>query len=152
MPIRYQVNFFKGCTFLWILLLIYYFKNTSKGILLYLLLHGSYGIFWVLKDLFFPDARALKQATIGSHLLLSVLLGSYWAIPLPLVLGYGISSPSLLLSMLVVTLYVIGLILMLGSDYQKYQILKTRKGTVFCISGLITSGFFKYSRNPNYFG
>jgi len=38
-----------------------------------------------------------------------------------------------------------GIILMVGSDYQKTTTLKKRKG-------LISTGFFSRTRNPNYLG
>ena len=41
--------------------------------------------------------------------------------------------------------YIMGIILMLGSDLQKYITLRARKG-------LISDGFFRYTRNPNYLG
>ncbi len=41
--------------------------------------------------------------------------------------------------------YVAGLILMMGSDYQKNTTLLKKQG-------LISDGFFKYTRNPNYLG
>ena len=43
------------------------------------------------------------------------------------------------------TLYIVGLVLMLGTDTQKYLVLKERKG-------LITHGFNAISRNCNYLG
>lgn len=112
---------------------------------LYLALHGSYGIFWVIKDIVFPDARFMAKASIGSCLLCFIFLTGYWLIPVPLAAGYGINNPSSERIIFLIILYVAGLILMLGSDYQKYVTLKVKKG-------LISSGFFKYSRNPNYLG
>jgi protein-S-isoprenylcysteine O-methyltransferase Ste14 len=42
-------------------------------------------------------------------------------------------------------MYVLGLVLMMGADGQKYFTLREKKG-------LICDGFFKYTRNPNYLG
>ena len=42
-------------------------------------------------------------------------------------------------------IYVIGIVFMLGSDGQKYFVLRERPG-------LISHGFFAHSRNPNYMG
>lgn len=89
MPMCYQVNFFKGFTFVWVICLMLYFKNTSPAMILYLILHGSYGICWVIKDFMFPDARAQKMGTVCSHALLFILLTFYWMIPLPLAMGLG---------------------------------------------------------------
>lgn len=51
-----------------------------------------------------------------------------------------------------VVLYILGLILMLGSDAQKYFTLKKKPGRINDNIGLISSGFFKTTRNPNYLG
>lgn len=88
--------------------------------ILYLFLHGSYGCFWLIKDCIFPDQRSLKTATIGSHLALTVLLSSYWLIPVPLAQGYGLKNPSKLLMTSIIVMYLVGLTLMMGSDYQKW--------------------------------
>jgi steroid 5-alpha reductase family enzyme len=42
-------------------------------------------------------------------------------------------------------MYALGLVLMLGSDAQKYFVLRERPG-------LISHGYFAYTRNPNYLG
>jgi hypothetical protein len=68
-----------------------YFQNYSTGMYLYLFLHGTYGICWVIKDIWFPDERVLQKASIGSNLVLFVLLLSYWMIPVPLAAGYGLN-------------------------------------------------------------
>ena len=44
-----------------------------------------------------------------------------------------------------VVMYVVGLFLMMGSDYQKNTQLKNKPG-------LIANGFFATTRNPNYLG
>lgn len=142
---RTQVNFFKGTTFLWVLWLMYYFENYSPSMYLYLFLHSSYGICWVIKDCFFTDKWIVRKGSIVSQFVLFLLLLCYWMIPLPLAAGYGITHPSRERSILLVLCYLLGLVLMMGSDYQKNTILRTRQG-------LISNGFFKYTRNPNYLG
>ena len=60
---NYVINFFKGFTPILILMLMYYYQNFSLGAYLYvslfinkkLILHGSYGVLWFLKDIAFPD-------------------------------------------------------------------------------------------------
>jgi len=71
-----------------------YFNNFSKGMYLYLFLHGTYGFCWIIKDLTFPDARFMQKASIGSCILVFLFLVGYWAIPYPLAAGYGINNPS----------------------------------------------------------
>ena len=142
---RYCINTFKGATFLWVIFLMNYFNNYSTGMYLYLTLHGSYGIAWILKDVIFPDGRFMAKASIGSNVLCFLFLCGYWMISVPLAAGYGINEPSKERIVFLVVLYVLGLVLMLGSDYQKAIRLKKQPG-------LISDGFFKYSRNPNYLG
>jgi succinate dehydrogenase hydrophobic anchor subunit len=96
---------------------------------LYLALHGTYGMFWVMKDVLFPDSRWLQKASLGSVIATFLFLTLYWFIPVPLAAGLGISNPSNARIVFLVVLYVGGLILMLGSDYQKYHALKQKPGT-----------------------
>jgi protein-S-isoprenylcysteine O-methyltransferase Ste14 len=145
MPVRYTINTFKGLTFAWVICLMIIFQNFSRGMYVYLFLHGTYGIAWLYKDIMFGDATFKQKGTFGSNLIFAIFLLVYWMIPLPLAMGAGISNPSLLRIILVVSLYIFGLILMLGSDYQKTTTLAERKG-------LISTGFFKLTRNPNYLG
>ena len=129
LPSRHIINAFKGLTFLWVLFLMHHFKNYSTPMFLYLFLHGSYGFFWVAKDLTFPDPRFQQQASIGSAILIFLFLTLYWLIPVPLAAGFGVSSPSTARMVLLVAMYAIGLVLMLGSDYQKYWALKKKPGS-----------------------
>jgi protein-S-isoprenylcysteine O-methyltransferase Ste14 len=124
---------------------MYYFNNFSTGMYLYLFLHGSYGIFWVIKDIVFPDASFKEMGSIPVLGAGFVLLLMYWMIPVTIASGLGIQEPSSRRIQFCIAIYVIGLILMLGSDYQKTTTLKKKKG-------LISTGFFARTRNPNYLG
>jgi protein-S-isoprenylcysteine O-methyltransferase Ste14 len=137
---------------LWVIYLMITFQNYSTGMFVYLFLHGSYGIAWVWKDLCFPDASFQVKGTLGSLVVLSAFLGLYWCISLPLAAGYGVSNPPLIRIILVITMYLGGLYLMLGSDHQKNLTLARQKGTYLLNQGLISTGFFKNTRNPNYLG
>ena len=98
---------------------MYAYNNYSTGMYLYLVLHGSYGIFWVIKDIAFPDSRFDRMASVGSCLATFLFLTLYWFIPVPLAAGLGISNPSTARIVFLLGLYVSGLVLMLGSDYPK---------------------------------
>lgn len=130
---RYTINVFKGATFLWVLILMNYFQNFSTGMYLYLFLHGTYGFAWLAKDLIFPDPRFMQVVSIGASVNCFLFLTLYWTISIPLAAGLGISEPSLARVVLLVVLYLGGLVLMLGSDYQKSEILKRKKGMAFDI-------------------
>lgn len=129
LPFRYVINIFKGSTFLWVLFLMYSFQNYSTGMWLYFFLHGSYGLAWLAKDLWFPDGRFMEKSSLGSNLVCFVFLCGYWLIPLPLAAGYGISEPSKQRIAALVIMYILGLVLMMGADYQKTTTLKKRPGT-----------------------
>lgn len=129
--LSYQVNMFKGLTFAWVAALMYFLENTSTGMWLYLFLHSTYGFLWLIKDFFFPDARLQLQGSFGSHLLLLAVLSAYWMIPVPLVLGYGIDNPSLARIVALLVLYLTGVTLMIGSDYQKNTTLLRKKGKTY---------------------
>jgi hypothetical protein len=94
----------------------------------YLFLHGTYGMAWLYKDIMFGDATFKQKGTLGSNIIITTFLFLYWMIPLPLAVGVGITNPSLLRIILVVSLYLFGLYLMLGSDYQKTTTLAKKKG------------------------
>lgn len=96
----------------------------------YLFLHGSYGFAWIWKDIYFPDATFKHKGTLGSLILLSIFLALYWCIPIPLAAGYGVHNPPLIRIALVIVMYLGGLYLMLGSDYQKNIMLAQKKGTL----------------------
>lgn len=143
--LRYIINFQKGATFLFILFLMKHYGNYSLGAFLYLALHGSYGIFWLLKDFVFGDRQFDKPATCASCLGGVLLLAAYWYIPFMQISGQGIQNPSVYRALTAVLMYVFGVNIMLVSDAQKHFTLKYKKG-------LISDGMFYVNRNPNYFG
>ena len=143
--LRHLINFQKGTTFMFVLFLMKYYQNYSLGAFLYLALHGSYGIFWLLKDYVFGDKSFDKPCTIVAFLGCVGLLGAYWYIPFMQISGQGIQNPSLYRVLTAVLMYVFGVNIMLISDCQKYFTLKYKKG-------LISDGMFYMNRNPNYFG
>ena len=62
--LRYIVNLQKGSVGLVMLLLMLKYNNFSLGAWTYLLLHGSYGLFWITKDLTYPDKSFEVKQTI----------------------------------------------------------------------------------------
>ena len=107
---------------------MFYFRSFTTGMWVYLFLHGTYGMAWVYKDIKFPDSTFLKKASIGSNILLFIFLSLYWMIPVPLASGYGVHNPPISRIILVITMYLSGLYLMMGSDHQKTTTLAKRKG------------------------
>lgn len=129
LPLRYVINFFKCLTFVWVIGLMIYFQNTSKGMYLYLFLHGSYGLCWCVKDLFWPDQNFKQKGTLGSLIALALFLLCYWSMPVTIAMGYGVQEPSLLRTGLCICLYILGVIFMMGSDIYKSIVIERRKNT-----------------------
>lgn len=84
------VNFFKGATAFYIVLLMWWYQNFSTGMYLYLGLHGSYGMAWLFKDLIFGDKSFARMATLGSLLGTSAVLTLYWMIGWFIASGLGV--------------------------------------------------------------
>lgn len=55
LKLNWVINVFKGLTPLYIVLMMIYYQNFSLGSSIYLVMHGTYGIIWFLKDCVFPD-------------------------------------------------------------------------------------------------
>ena len=148
-PQRYMINAQKAFYGWYLLWLMVQYNNFSTGAYLYLVFHGSYGYFWLLKEATFPDASFKKPITLGS-LLFSLFVGIgplFW-------LGYYYMSSEdernerdihPVKMSFCIWLFTVGVVVMMGSDGQKYWMLRERKG-------LITDGLFKFTRNPNYLG
>jgi hypothetical protein len=54
-PQRYYINFHKGSMPFLILGMMIYYDNYSLACWIYLSLHGSYGLIWLIKDFTLPD-------------------------------------------------------------------------------------------------
>eukprot|EP00347_Sterkiella_histriomuscorum_P018461 403345432 len=105
------------------------------------------GAFWVLKDVIFPDPNFQKKATVmsGGLVIWLTVLGHYM-VPVYQLASRNANNDISIERMWVCSLiYIVGLVLMLLSDSQKFYTLKYKKG-------LISDGMFKYTRNPNYLG
>ena len=142
------INAQKGLTLLFVAGLMAWYGNTSTEAWIYLALHGSYGIAWVMKDVAFPDPRWQVRITFGGGFMtVALVLGLYWVFPVLLisdVLGpRPNASPALLAG--AVTLHTLGLFLMVAADAQRHFTLRYRQG-------LITDGLYRYVRRPNYLG
>lgn len=84
---------------------------------------------WLAKDLTYPDGRFMQKTSIISNIMGFLFLSGYWFIPVPLAAGYGISNPSTGRIIAISSIYLVGLWLMMVSDYQKSKKLKQRPGT-----------------------
>lgn len=146
--LSWVINAQKGGTALFVAALMWAYGNTSTDAWIYLALHGTYGVVWVLKDLAFPDPRWRVRVTFGGAAMAVVgVLGLYWLLPFLLVsdvLQPRPPAPAPLLAA-AVALHTLGLFLMVAADAQRFFTLRYRKG-------LITGGMFRLVRRPNYLG
>jgi protein-S-isoprenylcysteine O-methyltransferase Ste14 len=110
----------------------------------YLGLHGSYGILWVLKSRIFGDRQWEQPTGWGYGLVIWGGLTLYWIAPW-LITSQGVHAPPWLLG-LSVFVYGFGVFLHFAADMQKHTSLALRPGQ------LITTGLFTRTRNPNYLG
>ena len=143
MKLNQIINLHKGLTPFVVVGLMAFYDNFSIPAWIYLALHGTYGILWLLKEKLFPDPYFKDEMGFLPSITGFIFLGSYWVAPFIL-----ISSQKLIPNFIIagcVSIYIIGVFLHFASDAQKYFTLKLKKE-------LITEGFFKYSRNTNYFG
>jgi protein-S-isoprenylcysteine O-methyltransferase Ste14 len=140
----WAINLQKGGTLPFVLALMWFHDCWTPTAWVYLGLHGSYGLVWLLKDAVFPDPGWEKKITLAGALNAWLfVLGPYWIAPW-LIVSQRIEQPPAVLGGAVL-LYALGLVLMVGADAQKYFVLRTR-------AGLIVDGFFARTRNPNYLG
>ena len=147
--LAWVVNFQKGGTFIVMAAFMLWYQNDSPAAWLYLALHGSYGFVWLLKDSCFPDPRWQTKITIGGGLVsFFTVLAWYWLIGWLLISGtvqptYPLPQPAWFA--LCVSLCILGCVIMMVADAQKYYTLKVQRG-------LISDGLHRYIRHPNYLG
>jgi len=123
--LAWAINLQKGTTLLFVLALMWRFRDYSATAWTYAALHGSYGLLWLLKDRVFPDPAWERKVTIGGAINSWLLvLGLYWLAPVLLVTQRYQASPAILGG--AILLYAIGVVLMMGSDAQKYFVLRVR--------------------------
>lgn len=143
------INFQKAGTFAFVGLLMWLYGNTSPAAWVYLALHGSYGLCWILKDLAFPDPNWQKKITFGGAFMsFAAVLGLYWFIAWLLISGTSQPDyplPDAAWFSLCISLHTLGVVIMIATDAQKYFTLKLQRG-------LITTGMFRHVRHPNYLG
>ncbi len=143
MKIKHAINLHKVLTFIFVLALMAIYNNFAIAPWVYLALHGTYGILWLIKDRLYPDQQWEEEIPIPVGIVTFFLLGAYWVAPFLLISSSF--EPSAPLIAAAIATNITGVFLHYASDAQKYYTLKYRKG-------LITEGFFSGSRNTNYLG
>tara|TARA_Y100001978_G_scaffold49648_1_gene44554 strand:- start:1356 stop:1973 length:618 start_codon:yes stop_codon:yes gene_type:complete len=143
MKLNQIINLHKGLTPLVVIGLMSYYNNFSLPAWIYLSLHGTYGVLWLLKEKIFPDPYFKEDINILTSITGFIFLGSYWIAPFILISDQKVAPNSIIA--LSISLNIIGVFLHFASDAQKYFTLKVKKK-------LINEGFFKNIRNTNYLG
>lgn len=148
---KYFIDIHKGFTGLFILLLMYIFEswdnNTSW---IYLSLHGTYGILWVLKSRIFPDKTWEKVTSIWYGLYMWFGLSLYWVSAWIINSGFfnggaPVTAPAWL-NGLCTAIFGFGVFFHFSADMYKHTMLEVHPGE------LISSGILSSCRNINYFG
>jgi protein-S-isoprenylcysteine O-methyltransferase Ste14 len=147
--LAWVINFQKAGTAPLLGFLIAWYHNTGTAAWVYLALHGSTSLVWIVKDLTFPDRSFQRRVTIGGGIngFLSVL-GWYWVFGWLLISGTSQPTyplPDYAWFSLCISLCILGCVIMIAADAQKYFTLRLRRG-------LITDGMYRYIRHPNYLG
>ena len=143
------INFQKAGTLFYVLALMMFYQNFRIESWLYLALHGGYGVVWLIKDLCFPDAAWQKKITFAGGLLAFFgVLFWYWVMAWLLISSSTIPNYPIgnhLWFFLCILFCLIGCVIMVVADAQKYYTLRVQKG-------LIKDGIHRYIRHPNYLG
>tara|TARA_Y100001968_G_scaffold242871_1_gene226592 strand:+ start:5500 stop:6117 length:618 start_codon:yes stop_codon:yes gene_type:complete len=143
MKLNQIINLHKGLTLFVVIGMMYFYGNFSISAWVYLSLHGTYGILWLLKEKLFPDPYFKDELNILTAITGFIFLGSYWVAPFLLISTQKIVPNSVIA--LSISINIIGVFLHFASDAQKYFTLRVKKD-------LIRDGFFKRIRNTNYLG
>ena len=142
---KHFIDIHKGATAPVVFLLILYFnqlENTTAWV--YLALHGSYGIMWVLKSIIFPDKTWEDKCSIWYGLYIWGGLTLYWLSPWIIMYG-GVDNTPMYLGGCI-SIFAMGVFFHYAADMQKHTHLKLNPGE------LITDGLMIRCRNTNYFG
>ena len=148
------INFQKIGTFVFLGLLMWFYADktpaaSSPAAWVFLALHGSYGFVWLLKDLAFPDLGWQQKSTVlGGVNAFLLVLGPYWLFGWLLISGTSKAAyplPDNAWFALCISLCILGCVLMIAADAQKYFTLRLQRA-------LITDGVHRYIRHPNYLG
>lgn len=165
MRLNMAIDLHKALTGAFVLVLMLVLDVFTAPAWIYLALHGSYGLAWVIKDRTFPDRQWQRRVSWPGALATWGFLSLYWVAPLILILGtagvLGVGewspAPPPVLG-LAVAIYATGLVLMVGADTQKNMALAFRRGRRDGADGdpgwggLIATGYFARTRHPNYLG
>lgn len=142
---KFYIDTHKGLTSIYVLSLVFLFSAwENTNIFIYLALHGSYGILWILKSYIYPDRQWESTCSIWYGLFIWMGLSLYWISPY-IIITQNINPPNWYLAVCIM-IYIIGIFLHFTSDMQKFTQLKYKPNM------LIKNIMFSRIRNMNYLG
>lgn len=142
------INIHKVLTLPVVLLMMLTYQSFSTVAWVYLALHGSYGICWLLKHFAFREPKWEVQITWAAAVFTFILLGTYWIAPFILIseiFNPDHSMPASWFVTFCISVHTLGIVIMISADCQKHYALKRERS-------LITDGMFRLVRHPNYLG
>ncbi len=138
------INLHKVLVFPVVLGLMWWFDNVSIEMCIYLALHGTYSLLWLMKQSMYPDRRfEVRRPVWIGFLFVFLPLAGYYVAPY-LIASRHVSLPAPAIAA-IVSLYTFGIFFHYVGDAQKYFTLRAGPA-------LITDGLFSRVRNPNYMG
>ena len=141
--IRHFIDSYKLFTAILIVYLMIHFERwENKTLWIYFSTHGIYCLLWLHKSMSFGD-KSWEEPAGPEGLMVWIILSPFWISPW-YIASTNYEAPAWLLGLAVAT-YVVGMFYHFVSDMQKTTTLGLRKG-------LITTGLWARTRNPNYFG
>ena len=149
---KYFIDSHKGITPVFIIFLIYFYDCFDNiNAMIYLALHGSYGILWVAKSYIYPDRQWEKKCSLAYGFLIWASLSLYWIAPFLITSGNKLipltnDSPNYIFYSFCISIYIFGIFLHFVSDMQKFIQLNIKPGK------LIDNFMFSKIRNTNYLG
>jgi steroid 5-alpha reductase family enzyme len=142
---RFLIDTHKGATGPVILsLMAIYAQWQNPTAWIYLALHGTYGVLWVLKSRIFPDKSWERKASRFDIVYFWGGMSLYWVAPW-LLISRGVVAPPWYTG-LCISLYAFGVFFHFAADMQKHVALQLEP------ERLITTGLVARCRNMNYFG
>ena len=142
---KHFIDSHKGATAPAVFFLIWYFGQWDNATAwIYLALHGSYGIMWVLKSAIFPDKTWEAKCSIWYGLYIWGGLSMYWISPW-IIMSTPVENSPMYLG-IIVAMFALGVFFHYAADMQKHAYLTLNPGN------LITDGLMAKCRNTNYFG
>ncbi|WP_394774804.1 DUF1295 domain-containing protein [Flavobacterium sp.] len=144
LTVNFIINAHKILVSPFVIFLMWYYDNWSVSAFLYLGLHGTYSLLWLLKQDLYPDKRFEQKIPFWIGILTPFLpLAAYYIAPF-LLISRHITLPAWIFAV-APAIYTFGIFMHYVSDAQKHYTLRLQKG-------IIDDGLFARTRNPNYLG